>query len=290
MNDYIINVCGDVSKATWLIKGTENVLYDAGMAYSAPQMIENIKRELGGAPLSAVLLSHSHYDHVSGLPFLRKEWPELLVYGSAYAAKILEKPSARATMRRLSDDAAKGAGLPCAPEYDEEAFRVDRIVKEGDKLLIGNHAITVYETPGHTRCSLSYLIDQDVIMASETVGVFAAGRYMPCYLVGFEMCRDAVRKLRQVPAKRVFISHQGIQEGKRPEEIWDYLERQLEQSKNEIIEIINTYETEEERLRVMKEKYHDGLVSEAEQPSNAFLLNAAASLRLIEQECMEGKR
>ena len=46
-NDYIVCVCGDASRAAYLIKGEKNVLFDAGMAYSADKMIENIKRELG---------------------------------------------------------------------------------------------------------------------------------------------------------------------------------------------------------------------------------------------------
>lgn len=287
MQDYIVNVCGDESRASWLIRGEKNLLFDAGMAYSAGRMIENIRRELGDAPLDAVILSHSHYDHVAGLPFLREQWPELTVYGSEYAAGILEKPSVRATMRRLSDDAAKGAGLKEAPDYDEQGLRVDRTVKEGDVIRIGDHEIAVYETPGHTKCSLSYLVDRDVLFASETVGVFTRGRYMPCYLVGYQMCLDAVEKLRRAPAKRVFITHQGIQTGRSPEEIWDYLETELKKSKTEIIGIIKMYRTEEERLAVMKEKYHDGMVTEAEQPSFAFLLNAAATLKIVEKECMD---
>ena len=288
MSDYIVNVCGDSTKASWLIKGDKNILYEAGMAYSADKMIENIKRELNGAPLDAVILSHSHYDHCAGLPFVKKEWPDVVVYGSAYAAKILEKPSVRETMKRLSTDAAAGAGLELPP-YDEELIKIDVTVKEGDVLEIGDHKIRVYETPGHTRCSVSYLVNDDVLMASETIGVFKGGWYMPCYLVGYQMCLDAVEKLEKLPAKRLFISHMGIQAGNHSEEMkksWEFIRGKLEETKNEIVDIMKTYETEEERLMVMKKKYHDNVVDESEQPSFAFLLNAAATLNVIERECM----
>ena len=291
MSDYIVNVCGDSTNVSWLIKGDKNILYEAGMAYSADRMIENIKRELNGESLEAVLLSHSHYDHVAGLPFVRREWPDVVVYGSEYAAKILEKPTVRATMRRLSTDAAIGSGLAELPEYDDEQIRIDVTVKEGDILKIGDTTIAVYETPGHTRCSVSYLVNDDVLMASETIGVFKGGWYMPCYLVGYQMCLDAVEKLEKLPAKRLFISHMGIQAGNHSEEMkksWEFIRGKLEETKNEIVDIMKTYETEEERLSIMKVKYHDNVVDESEQPSFAFLLNAAATLNVIERECMNG--
>lgn len=289
MSDYIINVCGDSSNATWLIRGKANILYEAGMAYSADKMIENVKRELNGAPLDAVILSHSHYDHVAGLPFIKKEWPSAVVYGSAYAAGILAKTSVRETMRRLSLDAAKATGLTELPPYDDDLLKIDVTVKEGDVLTIGDHKIRVFETPGHTKCSVSYLVNDDVLMASETIGVFKGEWYMPCYLVGYQMAVDAVEKLRNIGAKRLFISHCGICEETDLEPVWNYLERKLEETRNEIIEIIKTYETKEERMMVMKDRYHDRMVNESEQPSFAFLLNAAATLNIVEKECMEEK-
>ena len=114
---------------------------------------------------------------------------------------------------------------------------------------------------------------------------------MPCYLVGYQMCLDAVEKLEKLPAKRLFISHMGIQAGNHSEEMkrsWEFIRGKLEETKNEIVDIMKTYETEEERLLVMKEKYHDNVVDESEQPSFAFLLNAAATLNVIERECMNG--
>lgn len=286
MKDYLVNVCGDSSNATWLIKGEKNVLYEAGMAYSAEIMIEKIKKELNGALLDAVILSHSHYDHVAGLPFIKKEWPDAVVYGSGYAAKILEKPSVRATMHRLNADAAKGAGVTL-PEYDEKLFRIDVTVKDGDVLQIGDTTIQVFETPGHTRCSVSYLVNEDILLASESIGVFKGKWYMPCYLVGYQMCLDAVKRLKKLPAKRLFISHRGILAEEPLGETWNFIEQKLKETKDEIIGIIQSYPTEEERMGAMKARYHDGMVDEEEQPSFAFLLNAAATLHVIEQECME---
>ena len=287
MSDYIVNVCGDSSNATWLIRGNNgNVLYEAGMAYSAGRMIENIKKELNGEPLHAVILSHSHYDHVAGLPFIKKEWPDAVVYGSEYAAKILAKSSVRETMKRLSSDAAKGAGIEL-PQYEDSLIRIDRTVRESDVIRVGDTKIQVFETPGHTKCSVSYLVNDDVLMASETIGVFKGEWYMPCYLVGYQMSLDAVEKLRSLGAKRLFISHRGISSDRDMDKIWDFLKRKLEETKQEIVEIIQTHETREEQMMAMKARYHDNVVSESEQPSFAFLLNAAATLNIIEKECME---
>ena len=286
MSDYIVNVWGDSTYVSWLIKGECNILYEAGMAYSAEKMIEKIKHELNGKSLDAVILSHSHYDHVAGLPFIKNEWPDAVVYGSEYAAKVLERSTVRETMKQLSSDAAKGAGVSLPP-YDESLIKIDRTLKEGDELVIGDIKIRVFETPGHTKCSLSYLINDDVMMASETVGVFKGEWYMPCYLVGYQMSLDAVNKLRNAGAKRLFISHRGICQEQDPESVWNFLSSKLTETKNEIVEIIKQYDTREEQMMAMKARYHTPVVSESEQPSAAFLLNAAATLKLIEKECME---
>ena len=84
----VIDVSGCGSGAVFLIKGKANLLFEAGMAYAADQMVENIKRELGDAELDAVLLSHSHYDHVAGLPAVRKAWPGVKTYASERAKEI----------------------------------------------------------------------------------------------------------------------------------------------------------------------------------------------------------
>ena len=67
--------------------------------------------------------------------------------------------------------------------------------------------------------------------------------------------------------------------------VWDYLEAGLKRTKDEIVEIIRKYPTEEEQLKIMLATYHKG-VKQEEQPDFAFLLNAAATLKVIRRECM----
>ena len=51
---------------------------DAGVGRS--EHVEAIAHALGGAPLARVLITHSHPDHVAGLPALQARWPGLRVF------------------------------------------------------------------------------------------------------------------------------------------------------------------------------------------------------------------
>ena len=108
----VIDVSGCGSGAVFLIKGKANLLFEAGMAYAADQMVENIKRELGDAELDAVLLSHSHYDHVAGLPAVRKAWPGIKTIAADLSLS-------RNTVKRAIRDLEKANLIRKEPHYRE---------------------------------------------------------------------------------------------------------------------------------------------------------------------------
>ena len=72
---------GPTGNNTWLIRGREPALVDAGTG--RPEHVEAVARALAGAPLARVLITHWHPDHVSGLPALRERWKSLIVVESA---------------------------------------------------------------------------------------------------------------------------------------------------------------------------------------------------------------
>ena len=191
----VTDVSGVGKAAVFLIKGEANILFEAGMAYAADLMIENIRRELGDGQVDAVLISHSHYDHVAGLPAVRKAWPGVKVYGSERAREILLKPSALSVIRSLSGDAAEAAGMDWDRNYRDEDLRVDVVLEDGETVKIGNHSVLAFETTGHTKCSLSYIVDGELMLCSESVGVMGPyGGYMPAFLVDYIGARESILK------------------------------------------------------------------------------------------------
>jgi glyoxylase-like metal-dependent hydrolase (beta-lactamase superfamily II) len=68
---------GPTGNNTWLLTGREPSLVDAGVG--RPEHIDAIARALEGVPLARVLITHSHSDHVAGLPALEARWPGIEV-------------------------------------------------------------------------------------------------------------------------------------------------------------------------------------------------------------------
>jgi glyoxylase-like metal-dependent hydrolase (beta-lactamase superfamily II) len=72
---------GPTGNNTWLIRGSEPALIDAGVGHA--EHVDAVEKALGGAPLARVLITHWHPDHVKGLPALRERWKGLRVIDAA---------------------------------------------------------------------------------------------------------------------------------------------------------------------------------------------------------------
>jgi len=283
----VIDVSGCGSGAVFLIKGKANLLFEAGMAYAADQMVENIKRELGDAELDAVLLSHSHYDHVAGLPAVRKAWPGVKTYASERAKEILVKPGALKTIRRLSGEAAEAAGLSWDSEYDDSDLQIDVSLEDGETIELGDHTIYAFATIGHTKCSMSYLIDDELMLCSETVGVMGHdGSYMPSFLVDYKAAEESIEYSSELDAKEIILNHYGFVSEADRATIWDVLMQKLRDSRDAMIDIMNRFPEEETALREMERVFHSH-VDKKEQPDEAFYINAASMMKTLRRQFPE---
>ncbi len=208
-----------------LLTKEKAVLLDTGMFHCADTTVKLLKEALGSRPLDFIIISHTHYDHVGGIPAIRKEYPLIKVYGSEYAAYVLQRPGARKVMRQLSQDALQAyAGKDCIlQDYDEDALVVDVIIKEGDLVDLGSVKLHVYETPGHTKCCLSFFEPEEkVLFLSESTGVYVDPTWIDVsILTGYEETMTSIKKCADLNAQTIYVSHYGKVEEISPKEFFD---------------------------------------------------------------------
>lgn len=286
----IVDVTGIGQDGVFLIKGRENFIFEAGMAYAADVMVECIKKELAGEELHGVLLSHSHYDHVAGLPAIRREWPGVKVYASHRAKEILVKPSVLSVIRRLSREAAEASGRGWDENYRDEDLRVDIGISDREKFRIGEHEIEALETIGHTKCSISYIVDGELMLCSETVGVMNRQQeYMPSFLVDYRMAEASIERSGRIPVKTVLLNHYGIVPEEDRPRIWEILLEKLRESKRVMLKVMNTYDTDEACLKELERIFH-AKVDKKLQPDEAFYINAASMMKTLRRQFPEELR
>ena len=285
---YSIEPVGAIpgGEAYLLLTEGKQGLIDTGYSFCAGQLVRNLRERLGGRKLDYVLLTHSHYDHASGTPACCLEFPEAEVIAGTKAAQVFAKPSALAAMRRLNDQAADR--LHVSPDRDGlEGLRVDRMVSEGDTIDLGPFSLQVYETPGHTKCSLAFFSpENDLLISSETLGLPMGKRLnKPGYLIGYQMTIDSIRKIQALRPRTLLIPHNGLYMEETPDEFFQQSLFWAERIKNMVVDYYRRGASKETIIQVFKSIYYYQKIGR-QQIEEAFLLNASIMVRMLLRECL----
>jgi hydroxyacylglutathione hydrolase len=141
-------------------------------APEAGPIVKALQRE--GWTLTDILVTHHHADHVGGIAELKTK----------YNCRVVAPFD-------------KGTAIPL----------VDKRVKEGDIVKVGNLAARVLETPGHTLDHISYMFDADrALFCADTLFSIGCGRV---FEGTYPMMWDSLLKLRVLPNDtRVYCGHE----------------------------------------------------------------------------------
>jgi glyoxylase-like metal-dependent hydrolase (beta-lactamase superfamily II) len=259
-------------------------LFDNGYSFTAQELIQNIRAGLGERALDYILLSHSHYDHASASGFLKREFKGAKIVSSAYAAKILSKPSAINIMRDMNESAARFFGWDCGEAMD--AVDVDICVGDGDIIDLGDVTLQALESPGHTKCCITfYMPEKKLLLASETSGCIARpGLVSPAYLVGYEISLNHIRRLMDMEIDKILVPHHGVITG---EACGNYLRDAL-RAMTELKDMILSENKRGKSLEEITERFDKEFNSDRlrlMQPPKAFYLNASYMIPMIIREC-----
>lgn len=134
---------GTAELTALLVKGSEGaILIDGGMPQAAEHLLANM-RTLGVEPrdLKLILFSHAHADHAGPLAAIQRA-SGARVLGNAESAALL--------VRGGADDIHFGDGLLYPP------VRVDRLLQDGEEVVLGDLKLQVHFVPGHTPGSMAW--------------------------------------------------------------------------------------------------------------------------------------
>ncbi|WP_312471952.1 MBL fold metallo-hydrolase [Neobacillus sp.] len=128
----------------YLVEEEDGVtLIDAALGFCTKGILK--AAETIGMPITKIILTHAHEDHVGALDSLKEWLPEVPVYISVRDHRLMNND--RSLDLHEEQTPIKG-GVP-----KNLKTRANVLLKEGD--LIGS--LTAIETPGHTPGSLSFL-------------------------------------------------------------------------------------------------------------------------------------
>lgn len=163
---------------------------------TAEALLAAVREE--GVQVDWLLETHAHADHLSAAPFLKQHLKAPIVIGEHIK-----------TVQRVFKDVFNLSYVTA----DGRPF--DRLVKDGEKLPLGELSIEVLHTPGHTPACVSYRIG-DALFVGDTLFMpdFGTAR---CDFPGgsAETMWDSIQKILTLPdATRIFVGHDYKAEGR----------------------------------------------------------------------------
>ena len=156
---------------------------------SAQAMLDVAKAE--GLAIDYILETHAHADHMSAAPFLKQHTGAPIVIGEHI------KTVQGVFKKVFNIDDIEADGRP-----------FDRLVRDGEKLELGELKIEVLHTPGHTPACVTYLIG-DAVFVGDTMFMPDYGTARTDFPGGDarELYHSIRRILEMPPETRVFLCH-----------------------------------------------------------------------------------
>jgi glyoxylase-like metal-dependent hydrolase (beta-lactamase superfamily II) len=172
-------------------------------AKSADRIID--RATVLGAAIDWVLETHVHADHLSGAPYIKVKTGAKVVIGE----RIREVQKIFRPVFNALDVSGEGSEF-------------DRLVKDGDRLPLGDLTIEVIATPGHTPACVSYRIG-NMVFVGDTLFMPDYGTARADFPGGdARALYRSIRRLLALPKEtRLFMCHDYLPKSGRDHYAWE---------------------------------------------------------------------
>lgn len=182
------------SIGAWAIQTNQGIIMvDAlNTVDDAANIIEPGLKKVGLDPnnVKYVLVGHGHFDHFGGTPYFQENYSSRIAL-SQVDWELLERPTTNPN------------------QANRPKPKRDMIIKDGDKVTVGDTTVTLYVTPGHTMGSLSYLIPVKYKGQTITALLLSGANITPNRLA-LEAFNKALDAAKAAGAQALLNGHPGL--------------------------------------------------------------------------------
>ena len=145
-----------------------------------------------GLNVDWILETHAHADHLSAAPYLQEQLGGELVIGR-------EIVTVQGVFGKVFNEGT---------EFERDGSQFDRLLEDGDELMIGDIPLIALHVPGHTPADMAYIIG-DAAFIGDTMFMPDYGSARADFPGGdARALYRSVRRLMELPdATRVFLCH-----------------------------------------------------------------------------------
>lgn len=283
-----ITVAGNHFYPGYIIKGRKKrLMIDAGINLMGPAYIASLEKIFGDKnALDYVFTTHSHFDHLGAIPYLKRKLPSLQAGAAQRVGALMQKQSVLDLMTTLSElqrfffqDIVRDEDVHIAPVDFEITL------KEGDRFDLGGVTCEVYDVPGHTGDSLAFFIPEiRALFAGEAYGIPEGdkdGEVQVEFLSSYDDYIASLEKMISLQPKLIGMAHLWVFTD---DDATEFLRRSLDATPR-YRKLIETYLDAvngdiEAAVRFMVKKEYDEKGTIA-QPREAYIQNLNAQVRRV---------
>ena len=287
MNIKVIDVRCKKADAAFLIDdGKTSILYDTGFGFTGQAISKNIKSYLKDRPLDYIFLTHSHYDHVLGCPYILRDYPNAKVVAGTYAVDIFKRDGAKKVMKELDSKFAETCGITDY-EFPGDELKVDIAVNDGDLVRAGDMEFQVINLPGHTRCSIGFYCEKEKFFLScESLGVFDGNKtILPLFLVSYHDTISSIEKIENLNITSFLAAHCGVLDEQQTQFFLKNAKISMQSTAQEILTGLKQGMTDDEIVQQFKDKFWQGYIREI-YPEDAINLNTSLIVKTVKKELL----
>jgi glyoxylase-like metal-dependent hydrolase (beta-lactamase superfamily II) len=198
----------------WLEGRNGSIIISGGMSYLVPDLLSQFDEfGLKEDRLQGIVILHAHFDHIGIVPFFHRRNPGLKVYASARAWEILSESKHIDTINQFSARLTERMQIHVPYAADQLNWPLGlsgNIVSEGDVIDLENRQIQIFETPGHSSCSISGYVSQiKALFPSDGGGIPYKDTILAAANSNFALYLESLKKLETLETDYLCADHFG---------------------------------------------------------------------------------